>query len=138
MTVSPEESPTDLRKRAVGPLRALNFFMADMQAGVGPFLGVFLLAHGWQSGLIGTVMTVGGVAGMLMTAPAGAIIDAMYHKRFFVIVPGICTVLASAVILLSQYFWVVAVSQVATAISRRRDRSRRQRHNAGHRKTVGV
>jgi hypothetical protein len=45
-------------------LLSLNFFMADMQAGIGPFLGVFLLAHGWQSGLIGTVMTVGGVAGM--------------------------------------------------------------------------
>jgi hypothetical protein len=44
--------------------------MADMQAGIGPFLGVFLLAHGWESGLIGTVMTVGGVAGMLMTTPA--------------------------------------------------------------------
>ena len=39
--------------------------MADMQAGIGPFLGVFLLAHGWQSGLIGTVMTIGGVAGMV-------------------------------------------------------------------------
>jgi hypothetical protein len=31
-------------------LQALNFFMADMQAGVGPFLRVFLLTHGWQSG----------------------------------------------------------------------------------------
>ena len=41
-------------------LQALNFFMADMQAGIGPFLGVFLLAHGWRNGLIGTVMTVGG------------------------------------------------------------------------------
>ena len=38
------------------PLQSLNFFMADMQAGIGPFLGVFLLAHGWRSGLIGSVM----------------------------------------------------------------------------------
>ena len=44
--------------------------MADMQAGIGPFLGVFLLAHGWQSGLIGSVMTIGGVAGMVMTGPS--------------------------------------------------------------------
>ena len=34
--------------KALRPLLALNFFMADMQAGIGPFLGVFLLAHGWQ------------------------------------------------------------------------------------------
>ena len=91
--------------------------MADMQAGVGPFLGVFLLAHGWQSGLIGSVMTIGGVAGMVMTAPAGALVDATARKRSYVIVPGICTVLASVIILLSQSFWLVAASQVATAIA---------------------
>ena len=91
--------------------------MADMQAVIGPFLGVFLLAHGWQSGLIGSVMTIGGVAGMLMTAPAGALVDGTTRKRSYVIVPGICTVLASMIILLSQSFWVVAASQVATAIA---------------------
>ncbi|WP_188906964.1 MFS transporter [Aureimonas endophytica] len=99
------------------PLEWLNFFMADMQAGIGPFLGIFLLAHGWQSGWIGTVMTIGGVAGMLMTIPAGALIDASDRKRIFVIVPGICTVVASCLILVSQEFWVVAASQVATAIA---------------------
>ena len=103
--------------KAVRPLESLNFFMADMQAGIGPFLGVFLLAHGWGSGLIGTVMTIGGVAGMVMTAPAGALVDATSHKRLYVIVPGVCTVLASMIILLSQNFWLVAVSQVATAIA---------------------
>jgi MFS family permease len=102
---------------AIWPLLSLNFFMADMQAGIGPFLGVFLLAHGWQSGLIGTVMTVGGVAGMVMTTPAGALVDATRHKRLYVIIPGVCTVIASGLILLSQSFWLVTVSQVATAIA---------------------
>jgi MFS family permease len=106
-----------VKSRAIWPLQALNFFMADMQAGIGPFLGVFLLAHGWQSGLIGSVMTIGGVAGMMMTGPAGALIDATSHKRNYVVIPGVCTVLASAVILLSQNFWFVAVSQIATAIA---------------------
>ncbi len=72
---SHDDAPKALSKdaaRSVWPLLALNFFMADMQSGIGPFLGVFLLAHGWTSGPIGTVMTVGGVAGMLITTPAGA------------------------------------------------------------------
>src|SRR5579859_8129470 len=103
--------------RGLWPLMGLNFFMADMQAGIGPCLGVFLLAHGWQSGWIGTVMTAGGVAGMLMTTPAGALIDATRKKKLFVIVPGICTVIASGIVLLSQEFWLVAASQVATAIA---------------------
>jgi len=99
------------------PLETLNFFMADMQAGIGPFLGVFLVAHGWATGMIGTVMTIGGIAGMLLTAPAGAFVDASKRKRLFIIVPGVATVLASGFILLSQNFWVVSLSQVSTAIA---------------------
>jgi MFS family permease len=103
--------------KGIRQLLSLNFFMADMQAGIGPFLGVFLLAHGWESGLIGTVMTVGGVAGMLMTTPVGALVDATKRKKLYVIIPGICTVIASGVVLLSQSFWLVTLSQVATAIA---------------------
>ena len=103
--------------KGIRPLLSLNFFMADMQAGIGPFLGVFLLAHGWESGLIGTVMTAGGVAGMLMTTPAGALVDASRRKRLYVIIPGICTVIASGIVLLSQNFWLVTLSQVATSIA---------------------
>jgi MFS family permease len=112
-----ERSNSGAARRAIWPLQALNFFMADMQAGIGPFLGVFLLAHGWSSGLIGTVMTAGGIAGMLMAAPAGAVIDATRRKRLYVIIPGICTVIASGIVLLSQSFWLVTLSQVATAVA---------------------
>ncbi|WP_246847987.1 MULTISPECIES: MFS transporter [Sphingomonas] len=107
----------DETRRARGFLQALNFFMADMQAGIGPFLGVFLQQRGWQTGPIGTVMTAGGVAGMIMTVPAGAFIDHTERKRWVVVITGICTVLASFLILWSQSGIVVTVSQVATAIA---------------------
>ena len=108
---------TNTLPRGRRPLEALNFFMADMQAGIGPFLGVFLQGHGWATGAIGSVMTIGGVAGVAVTAPAGALIDATRYKRLCVIVAGVCTVLASALIWFAQSFWVVAASQVATAIA---------------------
>lgn len=104
-------------KRARGALQSLNFFMADMQAGIGPFLGVFLHQRGWTTGAIGLVMTLGGVAGMCVTAPAGAIVDATSRKRTWVIASGIFTVLASALIWVSQDFWMIAGSQIATAIA---------------------
>lgn len=109
------------RQETVAPgirrsLEALNFFVADIQAGLGPFLGVFLLAHGWKSGLIGTVMTVGGIAGMLVTTPLGAMVDGTRRKRLYIVVPCLCTVLASALVLGSQVFWVVATSQAASAV----------------------
>jgi MFS family permease len=105
------------RRRARHALEALNFFMADMQAGIGPFLGVFLQQHGWRTGPIGSVMTAGGIAGMVVTAPAGAFIDATTHKRLVVVVTGICTVAASFLILLSQDPWIVTASQIATAMA---------------------
>ncbi len=104
-------------RRATRSLQALNFFMADMQAGIGPFLGVFLQQRGWTTGPIGTVMTAGGVAGMIMTAPAGAFIDHTGKKRWLVVITGICTVSASFLILWSQAWAVVTISQVATAIA---------------------
>ncbi|CAM3280272.1 MULTISPECIES: MFS transporter [Sphingomonas] len=113
---SPSASDGD-RRRATRWLQALNFFMADMQAGIGPFLGVFLQQRGWQTGPIGSVMTLGGVAGMVMTVPAGAFIDHTDKKRWVVVITGICTVLASFLILWSQAGVVVGVSQVATAIA---------------------
>jgi len=103
--------------KAIWPLQLLNFFMADIQAGAGPFLAVFLLAHGWDNSHIGLVMTIGGIAGVLMTAPAGALIDNTKHKHLFVIVPCICVVLSSLIVLFSQHFWIVAISQVATAVA---------------------
>jgi MFS family permease len=98
-------------------IQALNFFVADAQAGIGPFLGVFLQARGWTTSAIGTVMTIGGIAGMIVTAPAGALVDATTHKRRYIIVSAICTIMASALIWVSQGFWVIAGSQVATAIA---------------------
>lgn len=100
-----------------GAVQALNFFMADAQAGIGPFLGVFLQARGWEVGAIGVVMTIGGIAGMVVTIPAGALVDATTRKRSYIIVSCIFTLLASALIWVSQSFWVVAGSQVATAIA---------------------
>jgi hypothetical protein len=111
---SPEGSAVSTkRKRGPGSrpraaIQALNFFVADAQAGIGPFLGVFLQARGWTTGAIGTVMTIGGIAGMIVTAPAGALVDATTHKRRYIIVSAICTIMASALIWVSQGFWVIA------------------------------
>ena len=55
-------------------LCAVNFFMADMEAGMGPFLGVLLQSRGWSTGAIGGVITLGAVVGLLTVTPAGALV----------------------------------------------------------------
>lgn len=98
-------------------LEGLNFFMADVQAGVGPFLGVFLQAHGWHPEAIGTVMALGGIAGMLATSPAGALVDATHHKRCIIVIAGVMTTLASFMLWVSHSYWMVATSQIFTAVT---------------------
>ena len=98
-------------------LYAVNFFMADMEAGMGPFLGVLLHSRGWGTGAIGAVITLGAIVGMLTVAPAGALVDATTHKRACVIVVGLGAVAAAAVILTSRQFWVIAGAQAVMCIS---------------------
>lgn len=98
-------------------LEGLNFFMADVQAGIGPFLGVFLQAHGWHTQTIGTVMTLGGISGMLATSPAGALVDATHYKRGIIVIAGVMTTLASLVLWVSHSFPMVAASQIFTAVT---------------------
>ena len=68
-----------------------------------------------------------------MTTPAGALVDATRHKKLYVIIPGICTVIASGIVLLSQNFWLVTLSQVATAIAGAAIGPGGDRHHARHR-----
>src|SRR6201994_4935504 len=117
MAMTKKQQPQNSQSAYLWPLLAVNVFMADMQSGIGPFLGVFLLERGWTSGLIGTAMSIGNVAGMLITTPVGGFIDTSRHKRAWVIVPGIAVVMASSIILLWQNFWAVSASQIATSIA---------------------
>jgi predicted MFS family arabinose efflux permease len=91
--------------------------MADMQAGIGPFLGVLLLAHGWRAGAIGTAISVGAVAGMLAVGPCGALVDATRHKRSWIAVAGLLSLASSGLVLISQAPWVIGVSQIIACIA---------------------
>jgi predicted MFS family arabinose efflux permease len=91
--------------------------MADMQAGIGPFLGVLLLAHGWRAGAIGTVISVGAVAGMLAVGPCGALVDATSRKRSWIAVAGLMSLASSGLVLVSQAPWVIGASQMIACVA---------------------
>src|SRR5277367_1208764 len=67
-----------------GSLRSLewlNFFLADVQTGLGPFLAAYLASSGWNPGRVGYALTFGGLVSVAMQTPAGAVIDAVHRKR---------------------------------------------------------
>ena len=89
----------------------LNFFLADVRGGLGPYVGVFLLtqAH-WNQATIGAVLTVSGLIGITLHAPIGALIDATLFKRGLII-GGTCALAISAVAIA----WVPTLPVVLTA-----------------------
>ena len=60
----------------------LNFFLADVRGGLGPYVSVFLLTEAqWNQAQIGAVLTVSGLIGISLHIPIGAFIDATRCKR---------------------------------------------------------
>jgi len=98
-------------------LCALNFFMADVTAGLGPFLGVFLQAQHWTPAEIGLVMTAGGIAGMAVTTPLGALVDGTRRKRTIVGAAALTITAAMVAILLRPDFVVVTAAQIVSGIA---------------------
>lgn len=86
---APRSLPPDLaaKTRSLTCLSLLCFALADVRDGLGPFLGIFLQSHGWTPDSIGYVMTIGGLAGMAVTAPLGALADATRRKRLLLALP---------------------------------------------------
>ncbi len=97
------------------PLDALNFFLADVRDGLGPYLAIYLLTvQRWDEASIGLVMSVATLAGLLAQTPAGALIDATRAKRAVVASAALAVTLASLLLPWLPTFWPVALSQ-ATA-----------------------
>src|SRR5690349_10421373 len=78
------------RGRQPMPYRAsldwLNFLLADVRGGLGPYVSVFLLtqAH-WDQAAIGAVLTISGLIGISLHTPVGALIDATRAKRALIV-----------------------------------------------------
>src|ERR1700758_444475 len=68
----------------VESLRALdwlNFFLAALLTGFGPFVAVHLAENGWAPASIGVMLTISGLAGLTTQVPAGELIDVIASKR---------------------------------------------------------
>jgi predicted MFS family arabinose efflux permease len=89
----------------------LNFFLADVQTGVGPFLAIYLAGKGWNEQSVGMALTVGGLAGIVTQTPMGALVDRAKAKR--ALVAAAVGALACGALLIAFFptFWVVMAAQ---------------------------
>jgi hypothetical protein len=90
----------------------LNFFLADVRGGLGPYLAVYLLVErSWDEASIGVVMSIATIAGIVTQTPAGALVDAIRAKRALIAIAALAVTAVSLALPWLSVFWGVAASQ---------------------------
>jgi MFS family permease len=98
--------------RTLRGLDWLNFFLADVQSGVGPFLAIYLAGYKWNEERVGLALMVGGIAGILTQTPAGALVDRLRSKRALIAASIVALAAGALLIALVPTFWSVMSAQV--------------------------
>ena len=107
--------PTPVALPPLDSLRALdrlNFFLAALQSGFGPFVAIHLAERGWEPASIGFVLTAGGVAGLLTQVPAGELLDLVRSKRALVAAASVVVALAALMLGLWPNFSIVLAASI--------------------------
>ncbi len=107
-----------ISRRNTLSLDALNFFLADVRDGLGPYLAIYLLAvHHWEPVSIGFVMALAGVTALVTQIPAGALIDNTHHKRAVIAIAALVVTSTCLVLPFVSAFSLVAITQTISALS---------------------
>lgn len=76
---------TKPQTRSLLALDWLNFLMADVATGVGPFVAIYLTAtRHWDPGKVGVVVAAQSIAAVVAQGPAGWIVDCSENKKWLI------------------------------------------------------
>lgn len=94
-------------------LDGLNFLVADVRDGLGPFLSVFLKSsRHWDSGSIGIVMAASALAAAICQIPAGMLVDALRIQRLLVALSSLMVAAACVSIAMFPHLAAVLGAQI--------------------------
>jgi MFS family permease len=84
VTAAPAAMPISPANTSLNGLDWVNFFLAGMQSGFGPFVAVLLADEKWTQENIGLVLSIGSFVGLFSQIPGGELLDLTRSKRFLV------------------------------------------------------
>ena len=100
--------------RSLRGLDGINFLMADVRDGLGPYLSVFLKGgEHWDSGAIGIAMAASSIAAALCQVPAGLLVDGTRAKRLLIAASGLMVAASCLLIVFLPHFLTVIAAQAA-------------------------
>jgi hypothetical protein len=100
------------KKQSIHALEATNFFLADVQTCLGPFLAAYLAGAGWEPGRVGVALTLGGIITVAVQTPAGAIVDQLRSKKSILVLASAVLAVGALLLSISAAPWAVYTSQV--------------------------
>ncbi len=109
-----DSRPRNPSTTSLRALDGLNFFLADVQDGMGPFLGTFLRNnHQWDAGRVGIALAASQIGTLLAQTPAGALIDRIKWKRLAIAVSAVLVATCCVMLFLMPSFVIVVTAQAA-------------------------
>ncbi|MGA7577168.1 MAG: MFS transporter [Desulfobaccales bacterium] len=109
-----QKAPSSQSLRA---LDYLNFFLADVRGGVGPYMAIYLLStlH-WDPKQIGVVLSIMGIATLIAQTPCGALVDAVKPKRLLVVGAASLVGLSCIGITIFSNYYFILTSQLLNGV----------------------
>jgi MFS family permease len=103
--------------KSLSGLDGLNFFLAGMQAGFGPFVAVLLADEKWTQQNIGFVLSVSGLTSLLSQLPGGELLDFSRSKRFIVALGAVVVAVSALLMALWPILPVVFAASVLQGLT---------------------
>ncbi len=112
-----QQVKTAASKQTLRALDAVNFLMADVHTGVGPFLAIYLAAsRHWNPRAIGVALSAGGIAGLIAQTPVGAFVDRLRQKRVALAVGTALLGIGALAVIYSQSFADMVGAQIVMGV----------------------
>jgi MFS family permease len=117
ITAVPEAMDISPSSRSLNALDWVNFFLAGMQSGFGPFVAVLLADEKWTQQNIGLLLSTGSLAALMSQLPGGELLDMSRSKRFLVALGASVVAVSALVIALWPTLPVVFVALVLQGLT---------------------
>jgi predicted MFS family arabinose efflux permease len=114
----PLSAEKEQNRQSLLALDSLNFFLADVRAGVGPFLATYLLASlHWNPAKIGVAISIMGIASLLAETPCGALVDFVKGKRRLIVMAALLVGLSCTGIAIFPNFYFICTAQMLNGVA---------------------
>src|SRR6516225_2926421 len=117
MPLTPASADVSASTASLRGLDGINFFLAGVLAGFGPYVAVYLADQKWTQERIGFVLSASALAGLLSQVPGGELLDTIRSKRAIVVLGVLAVALGAIIIEFRPTFPLVLIGLMLQGIT---------------------